>query len=162
MTQHITPENLVDYIYNALTPEDDAQIYTHLESCAACRASYDREAQMTEMLRAHARRHELDLPPGVVARIWDSVESAEPRTTLWERARAILRPAIVFPVAAAIALALYFGPTYWNARNAPPSIDAMYYLQDHASMTGTLPFSDSAAMPASLQNDVALTADASR
>jgi putative zinc finger protein len=159
---HPTNENLTDYLYHALSAEDDARIHTHLETCAVCRADYQREARLTEILRAHARRQERDLPAGVIARIWDKINAETARPRFWETARALFRPAVGIPIAAAIALAAYFGPAYWNARNAPPSIDAMYYLQDHATMNDTLPFADSAAMPASLQNDVAMAADASR
>jgi anti-sigma factor RsiW len=160
---HPSAENLTDYLHHALAPEDDALIHTHLETCASCRADYQHEARLTEILRAHARKQERELPAGVVARIWDKVETGGARPSFWESLHALLRPAIAVSVAAAIVLAAYFGPVYWKARTAsPPSIDAMYYLQDHATMTGTLPFADSAVMPASLQNDVALSADATR
>jgi Putative zinc-finger len=159
---HPTAENLTDYLHHALSPEDDAQIHTHLETCASCRSDYQHEARLTEILRAHARKQERDLPAGVVARIWDRIDVGGDRPSFWETLHAFLRPTIAVSAAAALLLAAYFGPAYWNARTLPPSIDAAYYLQDHAAVTGTLPFADTAAMPAALQNDVALSADANR
>ncbi len=63
-----------------------------------------------------------------------------------------MRPSFAIPIAAAIALAAYFGTSYLGPQGAP-SIEASYYLQDHAAMNGTIPFSDrNSTNPVDLEN----------
>lgn len=139
MTEHLANEKLIDYMHGGLAPEEDARVYAHLESCPACRSDYDAELALTEMLRTYALHESRDLPSSVKAEIWDRIRTARPsavsRLTEW------LRPAVALPMAAAIALAAYFGTAYLGPRPAA-AIDAAYYLQDHESLNSTVPFGD--------------------
>lgn len=146
---HLTIEELIDYMHGELAPAQDATVYEHMESCTECRAAYDAELSLTEMLRAHARDEERELPATLKAEIWSRVRSAQP--SVWSRLREWFRPAVAVPVAAVIALAAYFGTSYLGPQGAP-SIEAGYYLQDHAAMNGTVPFNDRSVEPSDLIN----------
>lgn len=139
MTEHLGYETLIDYMHAGLTPEQDARVYEHLESCTPCRHEYDSELALTDSLRMYAAQDAREMPASVKAEIWARVRDARPskiaRISDW------FRPAIAIPMAAAIALAAYFGTAYIGPR-APAPIDAAYFLQDHASLTSTVPFSD--------------------
>jgi anti-sigma factor RsiW len=150
--QHITDEELIDYLRGELDPAKDASILAHLESCADCRAQYDAQAQLTETLRGFARESERDLPQGVVASIWDAVERVDTPVSIWERLAAFLRPAIAVPVAAVLLVAMYFGLAAHRG-DVVPAINAAYYLEDHAALNTTVPFSEGAALPATLEHD---------
>jgi anti-sigma factor (TIGR02949 family) len=150
MKQHLTTEKIVDYLHGALSPGEDASVYAHLETCETCRAEYDAEAAVSEMLRAHAAKTEREFPATLKAEIWSRIRSAQPSP--WSRFAAWFKPAFAIPVAAAIALAAYFGTTYGTAPGAP-SIEAAYYLQDHAALNSTVPFNDrSSVYPTDLEN----------
>jgi predicted anti-sigma-YlaC factor YlaD len=154
MMQHLTNENLVDYVHGELSPADDASVYTHIEGCEPCRAEYQAEIALNEALRAHAKQEERELPSAVKAEIWKRVREAEP--SVWSRPLQWLRPAVAVPLAAVLALAAYFGTTY-IAPHGAPSIEASYYLQDHAAMNGTVPFNDhTSANPVDLENAAAV------
>lgn len=146
---HLTNEDLIDYMHGELSPQRDATVHEHMESCEACRAEYDAELAMTEILRAHAREEELELPPTVKAEIWSRVRSAPP--SFWSRLGGWIRPSVAVPIAAVIALAAYFGTSYLGPQGAP-AIEAGYYLQDHAALKGTVPFNDHSGAPADLMN----------
>ena len=146
---HLTNEQLIDYLHGALTPEQDADVYEHIESCGQCRAEYDAELALTDILRAHAASEEQELPATLKAEIWSRIRAAEP--SIWSRITAWVRPSVAVPVAAAIALAAYFGTSYLGPQGAP-SIEAAYYLQDHAALNGTVPFSDQSVNPVEMQN----------
>lgn len=149
MMQHLNSEILLDYIHGELAPSQDAQVYAHIESCAPCRAEYDAEVAIGEVLRSNAALDERELPASVKAEIWQRVRAGRPSAL--SRLGAWLRPAIALPAAAAIALAAYFGTMYAGPHGAP-SIEASYYLQDHAAMNSTIPFSDhTSANPAALE-----------
>jgi predicted anti-sigma-YlaC factor YlaD len=148
MTQHLTNEKLIDYMHGALTPQEDAAVYAHMETCGLCRAEYDAETTLSEMLREQARRDERELPPTLKAEIWQRIREAEPTTA--SRLFGWFRPVFV-PIAAAIALAAYFG-TSLIAPHGAPMIEAAYYLQDHAALNNTIPFSDhGTATPVNLE-----------
>ncbi|HET7813304.1 MAG TPA: anti-sigma factor [Candidatus Baltobacteraceae bacterium] len=149
MTQHLTNETLQDYIHSDLSPQEDAQVYTHLEQCADCRAEYDAENTIGESLRAYAAETERELPATLKAAIWSEIRSARP--SFWSRFTASFRPAMALPVAAVIAAGVYFGVTNMGSP-ASPSIEAAYYLQDHAAMNDTTPFSDRGGAPANLES----------
>ena len=146
---HLTNEQLIDYMHGALAPEQDAAVYEHIESCAQCRAEYDAELALTYILRAHAASEERELPSTLKAELWSRIRAAEPST--WSRIAAWVRPSVAVPVAAVLALAAYFGNTYLGAQPAP-SIEAAYYLQDHAALNGTVPFSDHSVNPVEIQD----------
>ena len=138
MTDHLTNETLIDYVHGALTPQEDAAVYAHMETCELCRAEYDAEVALSETLREQARREERELPPMLKAELWDRIRSAQPTTA--QRIFGWIRLPIAIPVAIAIALAAYFGPSLFESH--PPTIEAAYYLQDHAALNSTVPFND--------------------
>ncbi|MDQ6930559.1 MAG: zf-HC2 domain-containing protein [Candidatus Eremiobacteraeota bacterium] len=140
--QHPTTEQLIDYVHGALPPEADAQLFAHLDDCTICRSEYAAEIALTELLRTQAASEERELPPMLKASIWQAIRKSEPSTI--ERLRAWLRPAYAIPVAVALLAGAFFAPAYLHGShaNAPESIEAAYYLQDHAAMNGAVPFGD--------------------
>ena len=77
MTTHYDRETLIDYLHGALTPEADAALFAHLETCASCNATYDEEAALGEALRRAARTEELEFPSMIKAKVWDAVRHQE-------------------------------------------------------------------------------------
>ncbi len=150
MTQHLTAETLIDYLHGALGPSEDAAVYAHIESCPDCSKEFHAETALTETLRAYAAREERELPPTLKAGIWNRIRSAPPSAS--SRLTAWLRPAFALPIAAAVALAAYFGTAYLGPHGAPV-IEASYYLQDHAALNSTVPFNDrNSVNPVDLEN----------
>lgn len=149
---HINQEQLVDYLHRGLAPEDDAMVHAHLDACAQCRLAYQDEASLSEALRANARNEIRELPSGVVASIWAAIAAARRRESLADRLLTWLRPAVLVPAMAVVVLALLLVPRF---AQSPPSqtIDASYYLQDHAALGSTMPFADSDQVPEALEND---------
>jgi anti-sigma factor RsiW len=148
MTNHLTSEQLIDYLHGELPPGDDASVHVHLETCAACRAEYEAQAVLTESLRAYARQTERELPGAVRGAIWNAVD-ARSRASFSGRLRAFFRPALGLAVAAAATIAVIAG--YSTAtHHVPTAIDAVYYLDDHAALTSTVPFHEGSAVPAAL------------
>lgn len=144
---HITFERLQDYLHGALPPQEDALVYAHLEQCAQCRAEHEAERTIGDSIRTYAAATEREFPPTLKAAIWSEIRAARP--SVWTRLAASFRPAIALPVAAVLAAGIYFGVT--NLSGNGPTIDAAYYLQDHADMTGTTPFSDRNVTPADME-----------
>lgn len=154
MMQHLTNDILLDYVHGELTPADDAAAYAHIEACQACRSEYESEVALGEMLRANAALEERELPPAVKAAIWERVRAG--KSSAWSRAFSWWRPAVAVPAAAVLAVAAYFGASYLGPHGAP-SIEASYYLQDHAAMNSTIPFSDhTSANPVDLEQAAAI------
>ncbi len=148
MMPHLNNDTLIDYMHGALSPQEDAAVYAHIEHCDACRSEFEAEAAITEGLRAYAAARERDLPSSVKAEIWDRVRSGRPNR--WSAAQ-WFRPAVAFPAMAAVALAAYLGVAYLGPHGAP-SIEAAYYLRDHDDMNSTMPFSDrNASSPTDLE-----------
>jgi len=139
MTEHLNNQLLIDYMHAGLDTEQDARVYAHLEACHDCRAEYDAELALTDLLRNYAASDTRELPSSVKAEIWERIRAARPSP--WGSWANWLRPAVSLPVAAALALAAYFGTSYLAPRGTAP-IDASYYLQDHAALDSTVPFSD--------------------
>lgn len=154
MTQHLTNETLIDYMHGALTPQEDAAVYAHMETCDVCRSEYDAEVTLSEMLRAQAQREERELPPMLKAELWQRIREEQPSPA--SRFLGWFRPAFAVPIAAAIALGVYFGVGGFS--QGAPSIEAAYYLQDHAALNSTIPFNDhGSASPVDLENGAANT-----
>jgi len=151
--EHLDTDTLIDYLHRELPPGQDATVMQHLNACVQCRAQYDEQARLTESLRAYGQATEREIPAGVVARIWDAVEKEHAAPTLLERLSGWMRPAIAIPVGALLALALYFGAIAPRMAGTTAIIDAAYYLDDHAALTSTVPFSEGNVVPASLEND---------
>jgi anti-sigma factor RsiW len=148
---HLTPEQLVEYLHRELPAPRDASVHEHLAECASCAQAYEAEAALTEQLRAHARSQERELPARVVTAIRAAIE--QPRTlSAWEGLGAALRPVIAVPATAVIAAALYFGISAWHGASAT-SIRAAEYVNSHAALTGSSPFSEDPPVPAVLTSD---------
>ena len=150
--EHTTTEAIIDYLHRELSPEADAALLVHLESCAQCRAMYEEQARLSESLRSYARMTERDLPQGVVARIWDAVETQRAQPSFGERIAAFFRPAIAVPIATVLVVGAFFGYTATHHNGPATTIDAAYYLRDHASLNGTMPFGEGSVDP-SLRGD---------
>jgi anti-sigma factor RsiW len=155
MKDHLTNETLIDYMHGALTPQEDAAVYAHMETCESCRGEYDAEVALSEMLREQARREERELPPTLKAELWERIRNAQPSPV--QRLFGWVRLPVAIPVAAAIALAAYFGPSVFGPQN-PPAIEAAYYLQDHEALNNTVPFNDHTSVnPVDLETAAANT-----
>ncbi len=138
---HYNADTLDDYLHGALGPERDAAIHAHLEACAACRALYDEAAQVRDWLRAAARAEEREFPPMIKARVWEAVRNAPAPVSFAERLRALWRPMIAVPVAAAIAVFAYVGAP--SVHGGPPAgVAATYLLEEHAALASDNPLAD--------------------
>ena len=149
MKSHPSQEQLIDYLHRELAPDEDAALLLHLEGCVTCSQRYQDEAGISESLRAFARASERELPAGVRASIWSAIESSERTPTWTDRLRNWLRPVVAVPVAAAfvvVALAGYES----NLHRGGPTIDAAYYLDDHAALTSAVPFNEGTIVPTAL------------
>jgi anti-sigma factor RsiW len=147
--QHVNPERLVEYLHGELPPGEDADVHAHLAGCAECTAAYEAEAALTDLIRRHARAEERELPPGIVASIREAVAAApEP---WWARFAASLRPvAIGSAIAAGILVGAFLSLRTWHSHAQASTIDAAYYLDDHAAMAASTPFDEGSVVPASL------------
>ena len=143
MTTHYDRETLIDYLHGALTPQADAGVFMHLEGCAACNALYDEEAAFGETLRSAALAEELELPSLVKARVWDAVRRESPSWV--QRLRSSWGPRIAVPVAAAVALAAYFGPIVRHPQPAVVGVNASLLLDQHNAQTQQNPFGPGAS-----------------
>lgn len=149
---HLTHEELIDYLHGELPPSRDAAVHAHLASCSACSRMHEAEVSLTELLRRQARAEERELPPGLVSSIMQRVERQNARGP-WGSLSAILRPIVVVPAAAALAAALYFGLSMTHTTAPATSINAADYVNNHAALTATAPFSEDAPVPAVLTSD---------
>jgi anti-sigma factor RsiW len=131
--KHFTNDELIDYLHNEVSDAVDARIHAHLAQCRDCSARYEAEATAREALRAAARASELELPSIVKAGVWAAIRAAEP--TLLERVRAFISPALAVPLAAGLALLMYFGVPVIRANHAgaSPTVAAAYYFEEHAA-----------------------------
>jgi anti-sigma factor RsiW len=148
---HPTSEEIVDYLHGEVSPARDAAIHAHLAGCTECSEIRDSEVSLTEMLRAHARADERELPAGVVATIRGRVQYKPP--SLWEWLSAAFRPAVAVPVAIAIAAFIYFGFRFAHGPAVASTIDASYYVESHAALSSTTPLSEDDPIPGALRND---------
>jgi anti-sigma factor RsiW len=136
---HPSIEQIVDFLHGEAAAED-AAIRAHLAGCPSCEQRRADEVALTEVLRAHARATERDVPPALLARIRaESIRPAPP--SMWQWMRGAFRPALVLPVAAAIAVALYVGLTF-RPRTTSTAIDAAYYVNEHVALAARTPFAD--------------------
>lgn len=150
---HPTIEQLIDYAHGEVSPQADASIHAHLAACPACADAYDAENQVTELLRSHARAQERELPPGLITAIYANAKSEPPAPTWFARLTASLHPAAAVPVAAIVALAIYFASSSWHANARSGALDAAYYIENHAALATTMPFEEGNAVPAMLASD---------
>jgi anti-sigma factor RsiW len=149
---HPTPDELVDYLHGELPASRSAAIALHIAGCSECTEARAAEVSLTQILRDHARAHERELPPGLAAGIWEKLRNRPP--SVWERLSAALRPAIAVPVAIAIAAFLFFS---FKAAHGPAhaaTIDAGYYVENHATLDAGTPLSEDDPIPQALASDV--------
>lgn len=151
---HLPIERLIDYLHRELAPDEDARVLAHLDSCAACRSAYDEEAELSDRLHSYAQGTQCDLPPGLATRIRARAHASTSSVgSIW--IRRWMRPLVGVPIGAALALAIYFtnGALHHGAASAK-TISAIYYLEDHAALTSTVPFaSTGSVVPAALASD---------
>lgn len=143
---HITDEELIDYLHHGLDDDRaDARVHEHLALCRLCSERHDAEAALGEMLRASALAEEREFPSIIKARVWAAVRAQEP--TLLERIRAVVSPGLVVPLAAALALLMYFGVPVirGNQATGTPSVAAAYYFEEHAAAGLENPLADHVA-----------------
>lgn len=155
---HPSIEELTDYLHGELPPGRDAAVHAHVAACPECARAQAEEQSLTELLRAHARAEERELPERVVAKI-RSAAFSPPRPSAWERLRSGLRPAFALPAAAAAAIAIYLGLHAGHGTARATSIGAAYYVDNHAALTATAPFAQDEPLPATLTSDSAPLTD---
>ena len=142
MTDHLSSDQLIDFVHGELPPEADARAHAHLASCSLCRSAYDAEIALGEALRASPLGQELEFPSSIKAAVWEQIRNSPP--SLASRLTAWLRPALAVPALAVVALGLWIaGPL--GHRGVAPTIDATYYLRAHAAQTSGSPLSDATA-----------------
>jgi predicted anti-sigma-YlaC factor YlaD len=139
---HITDDDLIDYLHRECADSADARIHAHLIGCRDCRERHDAEAALGDALRAFAHDDERELPAGVRAEVWAAIRGAQP--SFAERLTTWLRPAFALPVAAVIAVLLFLGVPIVRADHAAesPTVAAAYYLEEHAAEALETPLAD--------------------
>jgi predicted anti-sigma-YlaC factor YlaD len=140
MTQHLSLETLIDYIHGELTPEADAAVHLHLTSCPACREEYDAEVQVGEALRAVLRAQDIEFPSIVAARTWERIRNA--RTGPLASLAILLRPVVAVPLVLAIGFGAYFATPLGHAPKHDRTINASYYLEQHAGQEAADPLAE--------------------
>ncbi len=140
--KHYTDDDLVDYLHGELGDAADVLAHAHLAECTDCRRRLDAEAAVGEMLRSSTFAHEREFPSMIRAQVWASIRASEP--SLLERIQAFFSPAVAVPLAAFLALLLYFGVPVLRSVNATgaPTVSALYYLDEHAALGQENPLAD--------------------
>ena len=149
---HPTPDELVDYLHGELPAPRSAAIAAHIAGCSECADARAAEVSLTQLLRDHARAQEREVPPGVVFGIWEKLRNSPP--SVWERLSTALRPAIAVPVAIAIAAFLFFSIKVAHGPAHAATIDAGYYVENHATLDAATPLSEDDPIPQALASDV--------
>jgi predicted anti-sigma-YlaC factor YlaD len=141
MNNHPTQEQLIDYLHHELAPAEDAFVLAHLEGCDSCRGEYDAQTALSESLKTYGCASEREMPASVRASIWLAIDEAT-RPSAADRLRAWMRPALGIALATAAAIAIGVGLSPALHHGGPAAIDAMYFLDDHAAMRGSVPFNE--------------------
>ncbi|HEY1653629.1 MAG TPA: zf-HC2 domain-containing protein [Candidatus Tumulicola sp.] len=150
---HPTTEQLIDYVHGELPSAQDAAIHVHLAGCPECTTAHDAEVRLGEVLRAHARAETLEMPPGLVTAIRARTAAEASTRAWWQRLSTSMRAAVAVPIAAALALTLYFVTGGWHAPVNSGSADAAYYMENHAALSSNTPFGGGEALPTVLTAD---------
>jgi hypothetical protein len=146
---HITDDDLIDYLHHECDDATDARIHGHLVRCRDCRDRRDAEVMVGDLLRSSALAAERELPSLVKAGVWAAIRTAPP--TFAERFRTFLSPALALPVAAVLAVAMYLGVPVLRAEHASsPTVAAAYYFEEHAAEGLENPLADHVNTNASL------------
>ena len=127
-------EMMTDYQHRELDAATDAAVYEHLQSCADCREEMAAESALTESLCA-AFATELEMPTSILAGVRQAVRR-ERTSGFVPNIRALLRPAVFAPAAAAIVLMAgivsYLGN---NGASNAPQLSAAYFVRQHVAHT---------------------------
>jgi anti-sigma factor RsiW len=157
MNEHLSNATIIDYIHGELPPAADALALGHVHECASCRAEIERETRLSEALKVEAAQDDRDLPAMVKAQIWQVVRTERP--SLSARLVALLRPAVAVPAAAILVAVVYFASPIGRGTHAPATVDATYYLEQHAAEQMQSPFAERGS-PAAVLETSDSTADA--
>ena len=150
---HPTPEQLVDYLHGELPPPQDAAVHAHLAECSPCARAYEAESVAhANVLRAHARTQERELPYRVVAAIRDARRTTRQRPRRGNSLRALSAPSSCSRPRRRSPSRCISESSGTPCAGATP-IDAAYYVNNHAALTATTPFSEDAPIPAMLTSD---------
>ena len=129
---HLSSDQLTDFVHGELSPAGDALAHAHLAQCADCRAEYDAEIALGEALRSAARSDEREFPSVVKAVVWERIREMPPSPAA--RLSAWFRPLLAVPVAAALIVGAWFASPY-APHGSHPTVDAAYYLEAHAAQS---------------------------
>ena len=143
MMQHLTDDQLVDFVRGELSPQDDARVHGHLAACAACRHETDAERALIETLRAAAVADEREMPSAIKAAVWQEIRAAKPGP--FAALAGFLRPVIAVPIAARLLLGVVVSPLVHHGSR--PTVAASYYLQAHAAQSAQGPLSERVTTP---------------
>jgi anti-sigma factor RsiW len=131
---------LVDYERGELDAVRDAEMFAHLQACDGCRAVWRTDTELVDSLRS--LRCAQALPPSVLAGVRQAMHAA-PAPSFLEQLRAVLRPAIAAPVAAALIIGV--GTIGYQRTHVPaPTLTGMDFVRQHVAQTAGLPSSDRA------------------
>lgn len=129
---------LVDYERGELDAARDAAMFDHLQRCEACHSEWQADLALVESLRSWSVEREL--PTAVLAKVRQAMH-AEAEPSFVERLRAMLRPSVAAPIAAAIVIAGgFFG--YQRVHAPRPTLTGMDYVREHVAQTAGLTSSD--------------------
>lgn len=144
---HYTAEHFDDYLCGELGSEHDAVIHAHIETCTDCRTIYDESVNVRDWIRTNARAEELEFPSIIKGRVWDAVRHERP--SFAARLRALWRPMVAVPIAAALAVFAYVGLPLHGAHAS--GVAATYLLEEHAALASDNPLADRGlVVPASM------------
>ncbi len=129
---------MTDYQHRELDAATDAAVFNHLQSCADCRQELATQAALTESLRA-AFAAQLEMPTSVVASVRQAVhreQSAGWTTSL----RALLRPVVLAPTAAAAVILAFGIVSYVHNTNGASQLTVAqlstdYFVRQHVAHT---------------------------
>jgi hypothetical protein len=76
------------------------------------------------------------------ARVWEAVRNAPQPASFADRLRALWRPMIAVPVAAAVAVFVYAGVPGIHGNAQPAGVAATYLLEEHAALASDNPLAD--------------------
>ncbi len=121
-------KNLSLFLYGELSLEEEQGFQDHVESCAACRKTFEAEKALHEILD----QREIEVPPGLLARcragLGAQIEHAAPRHEGWFaaltnllRGGSTLWAAAARPVGAVTLVALGFFGARWTAPAPAPA-----------------------------------------
>ncbi len=129
---------LVDYERGELDAARDAAMHQHLQACADCRRQYEEDLALVDSLRAWAAPQ--GFPPSILAGVRQAMYE-ERAPSFIERLRAVLRPAVAAPMAAAVLIVVAYAG-YHRANQPQPTMTGMDYVREHFAQTASLPSND--------------------